>query len=115
MIHATREEFRADIKEIVTEAIDVASSRIIRMVNEDLAVTNQRIDRLDRKMTKGFKAVDQRFDKVESRLNNVEGRLDNVESRLGNVEQRLSGVESRVGETNQLLRHHMANPSAHQG
>ena len=59
----TRDEIRADSLEITTDvvstAIKEATDKIITMVNEDLAATNNSIKNLDRRMSK-------RIDKLES-------------------------------------------------
>jgi hypothetical protein len=65
MIDVTREELRADIEEIVGRIVHAVVTEekrsLIHMINEDLYATNQRIDRLDRKMTR-------RFSKLENAL-----------------------------------------------
>lgn len=48
----SREELRADILEItisvVTTVVKENNHRLVRMINEDLTSTNQRIDNLDK-------------------------------------------------------------------
>ena len=60
----TREELRADIQEIATDVVtSVVTSvvtaivkennhTLIRMINEDLAATNHKIDNLDKRLSK---------------------------------------------------------------
>ncbi len=56
MIVITREELRADIREITTEVVTKvvkeAKYDIVRMVNEDLAAMDQKMDRIDRKLNR---------------------------------------------------------------
>jgi hypothetical protein len=46
------EELRSDIREIVDEVVEVKLSRFKVMINEDLTATNDRIDRVERRLSK---------------------------------------------------------------
>jgi hypothetical protein len=102
----TREELRADILQITTTVVTENNRRLIKMINEDLHATNRRIDSLDQRMKKGFKAIDLRFDRLEH-------RMDWVETRLNEVDGKLQTAIEKIDFTHKLLHVHIANPSAH--
>jgi hypothetical protein len=47
--YPSREELKSDIKEITEGLLETNNRKLVRMVNEDLEVTESRIDRLERR------------------------------------------------------------------
>ena len=92
----TREELRSDILEITTAVVDKAlkenNRKLIRMFNEDLMATNNRIDTQGHSMDKRFKAVDQQLEEMA---------------------QSITQTNEKIDFTHKLLHVHVANPSAH--
>ena len=68
----TRDEIRADILEITTAvvsaAIGEATTKIITMVDEDLAAMNQSIKQLDRRMSRRLSKVERQVSETNALL-----------------------------------------------
>jgi uncharacterized protein (DUF3084 family) len=113
----TREELREDILTIATAVVEKAIREnnhvLIRMINEDLAATNDRIDSLSRRMNKRFKEADHRFEQVDQHFNQIDQRFEQIDQRFEQIDQRFEQLDEKIDFTHKLLHVHVANPSAH--
>jgi hypothetical protein len=84
-IDITREELRADIYEITTEVVNRAVSEATHNIT--------------RMVTEDLVATNE--------------RIDNLDHGLTGLTKRLDDIDDKLGQTNQLLRHHISDPLAH--
>ena len=77
--YQTREELRSDIREIVTEVtnkiVDESRRGLIKMINEDLAATNKRIDNIDRRMKREFSKINAQIADTNAQLSGTNALL----------------------------------------
>jgi chromosome segregation ATPase len=70
----------------------------IQAVAEGVALTNERIDRLETNTTERFDRLDQRMDRLDERMDRLDQRMDRLEQRTDGVEQRMDRLENVVRE-----------------
>ena len=117
MLDITREELRSEIRtnvlEIVTAVVNESSRNLRRMLSEDIVAVSDHVDRLEKRMTKGFKAVDKRFKEVDKRFKQVDARFEQIDRHFEKIEQDVHHTNVQLQQTNHLLKSHVADPTAH--
>ncbi len=102
-IDITREELRADILEITSLVVErviddklTESNRSLRrMLSEDIIAVSDRVDLMDRRITKRFNTMDERFDGIDQRLDGMDQRFDGIDVRLDGIDGRLNAMRNR--------------------
>ena len=67
----------------------------------DVAVLEQRFDRLEEMLGLRFDAIDGRFQLVDQRFEQVDQRFEQVDQRFEQVDQRFEQVDGRLGRMDQ--------------
>ena len=61
--------------------------------------TNDRIDRLEARMTAEFEKIDKRFEKIDARFEKIDARFDAIEARLDELDLKLTALIAALNAT----------------
>ena len=81
----------------------VLTRGIERSLDEFKSVTNERFDRQDAAIQKGFARQDERFDRLERRLDQHDERFDLQDGRFDRLERRLDQQDERLERQSALI------------
>ena len=90
VVEGLRSEFRVFAEDLTSVKKTVEDTR------NNLAMTLERVTRIEINMNRRFELVDKRFESVDKRFDTVDKRFDTVDKRFDSVENRLDRVENRL-------------------